>query len=130
MKIVMIYMLSLALLLAGGYHHASGATSGKHHISKFITNGDKFKSAKSDRQSVVGSAITVDKAQTLISIEDEEDDASFGRKLMPLAGYFVALIFAAFLLNPVTPSKQRLPFQGRLLYNSPQKYLLQGAMLI
>ncbi|MES2807521.1 MAG: hypothetical protein V4619_02790 [Bacteroidota bacterium] len=130
MKTVLIYMLSLALLLVGGYHHANGATSGRHHISKFITNADKFQSAKSDRQSVVGTAATVDKSQTLVSVEDEEDDASFGRKLMPLAGYFVALVFAAFLLNTVTILQIRLPHAARLLYSSPQKYLLQGALLI
>ncbi|MFD2148037.1 hypothetical protein [Mucilaginibacter antarcticus] len=130
MRTVLIYLLSLSLLLVGGYHYANGATCGRHHLSKFITNAEKLKLSKPNTQAVVGALLTVDKSQILINIEDEEDDASFSRRLLPLAGYFVVLVFAAFTLQILSTLKKRALQVQRLSYNSPQIYILQGAMLI
>jgi hypothetical protein len=129
MRTVLIYMLSLALLLLGGYHHVDGATT-HHHLSKFIVSAEKFKYAKAEQQHASVEKTTVsDDKQSIFSVE-EDDDLVYNRKFVQLTGYFITLFFAAFLFNSLKTLKKRLPYVTRLNFVRPQMYILQGSLLI
>jgi len=129
MRTVLIYTLSLALLLLGGYHHVNGAST-RHHLSKFIISAEKFKFAKAEQQHAsVGKTMVSDDKQSIFSIEEDEDFV-FSRKFLQLTGYFITLFFAAFLLNSLKTLKKRLLYVTRLNFARPQMYILQGALLI
>jgi hypothetical protein len=130
MKIVLIYVLSLALLLVGGYRYVSAATHHNHHFSKFIVSAEKFKYTKAEQQSYIVKTIASDDKQSIFSVEDEDEDTTFNRKSLQLIGYCVTLFFAAFLFYSLKKSKKRLLYVTRLNFATPQRYILQGALLI
>jgi uncharacterized protein YxeA len=130
MKTVLIYVLSLILLLAGGYQYVSAATNNSHHFSKFIVSAEKFKFAKAEQQAHIDETIASDEKQSIFNIEDEDEDTTFNRKSVQLTGYCVTLFFAAFLFLSLKTLKKRLPYVARLNFSRPQRYILQGALLI
>jgi hypothetical protein len=130
MRTLLIYMLSLALLLLGGYHPVDAANMHRPHLSKFIINAEKFKFGKAEQQHAsIENTTLQDEKQSIFSVE-EDDDLVFNRKFVQLTGYVVTLFFAAFLFNSLKTLKKRLPYVTRLNFVRPQMYILQGALLI
>jgi hypothetical protein len=129
MRTVLIYMLSLALLVLGGYHYVTGATNHRRHPVRFIISAEKFRFANTD-QAHLDNTISSEDKQSIFNVEDEDEDFVFSRKYLQLTGYFVTLFYAAFLLYSLKNLKKRLLIVTRLIFAGPQRYILQGALLI
>lgn len=131
MRTVLMYMLSLAFLLLGGYHYVEGTPLHRKHLSKFVISAEKAKFAKLEQHSsAINQSVSGDDKQSIFNVEDEDEDPIFGRKLVQLTGCFVTLFYGAFLFYSLKTLKKRLLYVTRLNFVKPQRYILQGALLI
>jgi hypothetical protein len=128
MKTVLIYMLTLALFLVGGYHHVDAATRHFNHVSKFVADSKNNRLAP-PQQHFIQTTVSADDKQSIFSVEDEDEDSSVSRKYVQL-NHFVTLFCAIFLFYFCYVSKRQLLHVSRLIIVRLQPYLLQGALRI
>lgn len=108
----------------------------KEHCDLHVKYYDKDNYAKVSQQSktadapfrLIKSNVILEKTDNFISAEDEDDNFSVARKYTLLIKYFIALVYAAFLISFYKSLKSRLPFCSRLSYIATHKYLLQRVL--
>jgi hypothetical protein len=129
MKTVLIFTLTLALFLLGGYHPVGATTKHCHRASKFVADANKTRLTLTQQHSSIHTAVSTDDKQNIFSIEDEDEDSSFSRKYVQL-NQFVTLFCVAYLFYICYISKKQLLCLSRLFIVRLQPYLLQGALRI
>jgi hypothetical protein len=133
MKIAYLYILSLCFLLLGGYCAAYGILPNDHNrpANKRIGKTQLVKLPVINRDPVIShNGLPLDGKQTVLTLENEDDDTGFRRKFTLLATCLVVLSFASFLNYLFAYFKARLYSFKQLLTTGSSKYLLQGALRI
>jgi len=134
MRVIIVFFVSLCFLLLGSHHHAHAQIAhSKSNYSAARHPGGKLQisSEISNQNSpVVKSNSLAEKKEGFLSIEDEDEELSSGRKQVLLANYFITLACISVLIHFYNYFKNRLPFCKHLPHTSSCKYLLQRALRI
>lgn len=128
----LLFLLSFWFFLLNGYDHAYAETHPHKTRCSSAHLAGKSHQVKAEKTGLHSSRIKSKKLpgkkEDLISLENEVDDISFGRKYVLLSECILTIAYASFLFFIAGYLKNRLPFCWHLSYISSYKYILQRVL--
>lgn len=118
-RAIMVFSLLLISVLAGKDQNIHAASSTL-----------QFASTSHDQHAFIHKAAEHAKAHEYISIANEDEDPTNGRKLLLIGKFIATLAWIYTLYHFFNYSKNRLPFCSHLSYLSSYKYILQRVLRI